>query len=68
MAKKHHKSFPEKCRCGYKLNHPMVQPRLRFSAPKWVLAHVDLPAPEGPTSTTRHGDGRTTSAFTGTED
>ena len=30
-------TFPQKCRCGYRLDHPMVQPRLRFSAPKWVL-------------------------------
>ena len=35
MAKK--KTFPERCKCGYRLDHPMVAPRLHFSPPKWIL-------------------------------
>jgi hypothetical protein len=31
------KKFPERCRCGFRLDHPLVAPRLHFSAPKWVL-------------------------------
>jgi DNA-directed RNA polymerase subunit RPC12/RpoP len=31
------KKFPERCRCGFRLDHPLVGPRLHFSAPKWVL-------------------------------
>jgi DNA-directed RNA polymerase subunit RPC12/RpoP len=31
------KKFPERCRCGFRLAHPLVGPRLHFSAPKWVL-------------------------------
>jgi hypothetical protein len=30
-------SFPERCRCGFRLDHPLVAPRLHFSAPKWAL-------------------------------
>lgn len=26
-----------KCRCGYDLEHPLVQPKLHFSPIKWVL-------------------------------
>ncbi len=37
MAKKKKRTFPERCKCGYKLEHPMVQPRLHFSPPKWIL-------------------------------
>ena len=36
VAKKQ-KKFPERCRCGFRLEHPLVAPRLHFSAPKWVL-------------------------------
>jgi hypothetical protein len=31
------KKFPERCRCGFRPDHPLVAPRLHFSAPKWVL-------------------------------
>lgn len=31
------KTFPERCKCGYRLEHPMVAPRLHFSPPKWIL-------------------------------
>ena len=31
------KKFPERCACGFKVEHPLVQPRLHFSPPKWIL-------------------------------
>jgi len=36
VAKKQ-KTFPARCPCGFGLEHPLVAPRLHFSAPKWVL-------------------------------
>ena len=35
MAKK--ALFPKRCACGLDLSHPLVQPTLRFSIPKWVV-------------------------------
>ncbi len=31
------RKFPQRCECGFDLSHPLVAPRLHFSAPKWVL-------------------------------
>ncbi len=36
VAKKQ-KTFPQRCKCGFRIEHPLVQPRLHFSPPKWVL-------------------------------